>query len=135
MAGAQDFESDMQRLNAAKENTFVVHKKKKRSYTDLTRAGNKGHVHRYNPVNLAFSGMLFFYQNVISSQLNAGCLYSPSCSEFSRQSIREFGLLKGIFLTADRMERCTRISALDLKSNKGADKIKDPAVFYRYRHK
>jgi putative component of membrane protein insertase Oxa1/YidC/SpoIIIJ protein YidD len=68
----------------------------------------------YNPINLAFKGSLFFYQNVISQQISAQCLYDVSCSDFSKQSIQKFGLLKGVFLSADRILRCNRISALDI---------------------
>jgi len=42
---------------------------------------------KYNPVNIAFGGLLFFYQNALSPQFSSTCLYNPSCSEFSKQSI------------------------------------------------
>jgi len=69
---------------------------------------------RYNPVTLALTGSMYLYQNVLSAQMGRQCLYNPSCSNFSKQAIAEFGLVKGVFLTADRLLRCNRISALDL---------------------
>ncbi len=57
---------------------------------------------------------MYLYQNVLSAQLGRQCLYSLSCSNFSKQAIKEFGMVKGVFLTADRLLRCNRISALDL---------------------
>ncbi len=69
---------------------------------------------RYNPVNLAFGGLLFVYQSVISSQIAADCPYEISCSNFSKQSILEYGLIKGLALSADRLTRCTKLAAKDL---------------------
>lgn len=69
---------------------------------------------RYNPFTLALTGSMYLYQNVLSAQMGRQCLYDLSCSNFSKQAITEFGLVKGVFLTADRLLRCNRISALDL---------------------
>jgi putative component of membrane protein insertase Oxa1/YidC/SpoIIIJ protein YidD len=66
---------------------------------------------KYNPVSLLFGGLLFTYQAVISSQIAADCPYEISCSAFSKQSIQEFGLIKGLALSADRVTRCTKSSA------------------------
>ena len=68
---------------------------------------------KYNPVSLLFGGSLLFYQKVISPQIQAGCAFDVSCSNFSRQCIKRYGILKGISLSADRLTRCTRLSAVD----------------------
>ncbi|MFO8029479.1 MAG: membrane protein insertion efficiency factor YidD [Cyclonatronaceae bacterium] len=68
---------------------------------------------RYNPVSLVLSGSLYAYQNAISPQLSNRCIYHPSCSVFSREIITERGLVPGIILTADRISRCNRLSAMD----------------------
>ncbi len=65
----------------------------------------------YNPVTLVFSCLMFGYQKLISPQISAECLYSPSCSEYSRQLIRRYGIIKGIIYSSDRIMRCDRISA------------------------
>jgi putative component of membrane protein insertase Oxa1/YidC/SpoIIIJ protein YidD len=70
---------------------------------------------RYNPLSLGLGSAMFVYQNVISRQFSAGCLYSPSCSEYSKRLISDFGLVKGVFLSADRISRCNRISATDIR--------------------
>lgn len=63
-----------------------------------------------NPIYWALRGGLSFYQNHISSQLSASCIYETSCSRFSKKLFSEYGLVKGIFLTSDRMSKCNRIS-------------------------
>lgn len=89
---------------------------------------------RYNPVNLAFGGVLFIYQNLLSQQFSATCLYNPSCSEFSKQSIEEYGLLKGLFLSADRLTRCNRIAATGIHPIRVENnKVADPVGFYRLK--
>ncbi len=57
-----------------------------------------------NPAKL----LLTFYQKVASPQLSANCIFEVSCSRFSRELIAEFGLVKGVALTADRLARCNK---------------------------
>jgi len=87
---------------------------------------------KYNPFSLSLNGMLTLYQKVVSPQLSSGCLYETSCSRFSRKAIRQFGPIKGVFLTADRLSRCNRISATTIHpiriSKEG--KVKDEPLFY-----
>lgn len=69
---------------------------------------------QYNPLSLALKGALLGYQKIVSQQLARNCPYEISCSNFSKQSIREFGILKGIFISADRILRCNRIAFEDV---------------------
>ncbi len=69
---------------------------------------------RYNPVTLTFSGLMYIYQRFISPQLPSECLYHPSCSSFSKSLIREYGLVRGLVGTADRLIRCNRVAAMDI---------------------
>lgn len=67
-----------------------------------------------NPVSLIYGGSLYVYQNGFSQHLSASCLFHPSCSDFSKQAVKEFGLIKGTLLSFDRLSRCNRIAATDL---------------------
>ena len=89
---------------------------------------------RYNPISLTFSGLLFFYQKVLSPQISSGCSYEISCSAFSKQCIQEFGLIKGIALSSDRLSRCNRIAAYDISPINvlPGDKIYDPLNRYQW---
>ncbi len=57
---------------------------------------------------------MYIYQNFISQHFSADCLFDPSCSDFSKKAVKEFGLIKGGLLTIDRLGRCNRIAATDL---------------------
>ena len=73
-----------------------------------------------NPENLSFflnetSGIklsalwyIRFYQNFISTQHDNHrmCTFIPSCSRFSVEAIKYYGVFKGILLTSDRLQRC-----------------------------
>ena len=67
-----------------------------------------------NPLSLIYGGSLYVYQNLFSQHLSASCLYHPSCSDFSKQAVKEYGLIKGTLLSFDRLSRCNRIAATDL---------------------
>tara|TARA_B110000046_G_C12915356_1_gene364704 strand:+ start:360 stop:839 length:480 start_codon:yes stop_codon:yes gene_type:complete len=75
---------------------------------------SKSAIINYNPITLTFSGALFIYQKVISPQLQSRCPYEISCSAFSFASIQEYGLFKGVALSADRLTRCTQFTAIDM---------------------
>jgi len=68
---------------------------------------------RYNPVTLVFGGLLWGYQALVSPQLASTCLYSPSCSAFSKNLLQEYGILRGLIFTADRISRCNRLALYD----------------------
>lgn len=70
---------------------------------------------KLNPAGWILGGSLYVYQNVFSKHISADCLYHPSCSEFSKTAIRESGILPGILLSIDRVNRCNIISGQDLK--------------------
>ena len=89
---------------------------------------------KYNPVTLVLKGAMFAYQRAISPQLSRHCPYEITCSNFSKQSIQEFGIVKGVFLSADRILRCNRIGVLDtdpLDFNEQNGTIKDAPEKYR----
>ena len=108
-----------------------------------TRAGNDKkvmEVHqpsflaKYNPVTLLLKGTMYTYQHVISPQLSRSCPYEVTCSNFSKQSIKTFGIVKGVFISADRILRCNRIGILDvhpLDFNEMTGTISDSPSRYR----
>ena len=47
-----------------------------------------------------------FYQLAVSPVLPSTCRYSPTCSEYGRQSIIKHGPFKGGLLAIKRISRC-----------------------------
>ncbi len=91
-------------------------------------------IKKINPAGMVYGGSLYIYQNVLSKHISADCLFTPSCSEFSKQAIKEYGLLKGIILSIDRVNRCNRIAAQDLKHytiEPKTNRYPDPVSRYR----
>jgi putative component of membrane protein insertase Oxa1/YidC/SpoIIIJ protein YidD len=71
-------------------------------------------VHEPQATPQFFKGFLRIYKRHISNQLLNDCIYDVSCSAFSQGAISEFGFIKGVFLSADRLTRCNRASAISI---------------------
>lgn len=88
----------------------------------------------FNPIFLFLNGSLIVYQKVISPQFSANCLFELSCSRFSQSAIQEYGIIKGLALTADRLARCNRISGATINpfrvNEKG--KVIDSPKMYKF---
>lgn len=98
---------------------------------------NKNVIIRYNPVTLIFGSMMYAYQSYFSLQFSAGCLYEPTCSHMSKEYIREFGLLKGVFVSADRLTRCNRLASAQIhpiRINPLTGKVNESTRVYRFNH-
>jgi hypothetical protein len=53
-----------------------------------------------------FIGAIDFYRGFLSPVSGARCGFSPSCSTFGRQAVKEYGPIQGVMMTADRLTRC-----------------------------
>lgn len=99
-------------------------------------SGSDNFILKYNPVSLGFGYMLYFYQAIISAQFSTHCMYKPTCSEFSFLMIKEYGLIKGIPLTADRLMRCNKLGAVDVHPSKidfENQKVIEPLESFKFR--
>lgn len=98
---------------------------------------NAGFLVKYNPVSLAFGGLLYTYQKAISPQISVDCPYEINCSNFSKHALRKYGLMKGLALTADRLTRCTQYTLIDLlpsQVNKNYKIIDSLSTYSWHRH-
>lgn len=55
---------------------------------------------------LLFVGLVRAYQLFLSPHLGRTCRFHPTCSTYSIQAFREYGVLKGLVLTIYRLGRC-----------------------------
>ena len=90
--------------NEATDLTFI------RKFNTITVPKQREIVH-FNPqetseLKLAATGLIRLYQKFISSQDGPSCNFVPTCSRFGMACIQEYGVVRGIFLTADRLLRC-----------------------------
>ena len=61
-------------------------------------------------VRLAFLGAIGQFQKWISPIEGPRCGFTPSCSAFGHQAIREQGPVRGVTMTADRLMRDTLLT-------------------------
>lgn len=50
------------------------------------------------------------YQKHISKYLGRNCKYYPTCSEYTKQAIEKYGVMKGSFYGIKRIIRCNPFS-------------------------
>lgn len=57
--------------------------------------------------------LIDFYKKFISPYLEyigIHCKYEPTCSEYTKQAIEKYGVLKGVYLGIKRILRCNPFS-------------------------
>ncbi|NUM31382.1 MAG: membrane protein insertion efficiency factor YidD [Bacteroidetes bacterium] len=50
--------------------------------------------------------LIWFYQKFISPLLPSSCRYTPTCSQYAKEALYKYGILKGSFLAAKRILSC-----------------------------
>ena len=50
--------------------------------------------------------LIRFYQRAISPHLGSNCRYTPTCSAYAIEALREHGLFRGSWLALRRILRC-----------------------------
>lgn len=124
-----DLREDMMLIDSLAKKQMPQTSKKAYIYKDQPKT-----IKNSNPVSMLYGGSLYVYQNFITQHFSANCLYHPTCSDFSKQAVKNFGLIKGGLLTFDRLNRCNRIAATDLDPatlNKKTQQFNDPVNLYK----
>jgi putative membrane protein insertion efficiency factor len=57
-------------------------------------------------------GLIKGYKLIISPYLGPSCRYLPTCSEYSVEALKTYGLLKGTFISLKRILSCHPIKFL-----------------------
>jgi len=55
---------------------------------------------------LPFMGLIKIYQLIISPLLGPQCRFTPTCSHYSMEAFKKYGIFKGFWLTVKRISRC-----------------------------
>ena len=90
---------------------------------------------RFNPqetseLKLVATGLIRIYQKFISSQDGPTCNFQPTCSRFGMACIQEYGMIRGLLLTADRLIRCNGSQAGHYHKDSVTGKYIDPVSDY-----
>jgi putative component of membrane protein insertase Oxa1/YidC/SpoIIIJ protein YidD len=59
-----------------------------------------------NELTFIFSAVFVIYKEVFSSQDIDACVFTPSCSVYAIESIKQKGAIVGFFTAIDRLTRC-----------------------------
>ena len=51
-------------------------------------------------------GMIWVYQRTLSPMLGNACRFEPSCSRYMVESLRKYGLIRGLAKGLRRVSRC-----------------------------
>jgi putative component of membrane protein insertase Oxa1/YidC/SpoIIIJ protein YidD len=58
------------------------------------------------PITKLAGGLVYFYQNIISEQLQADCSFQITCSEYIKLCIAKYGFLKGTLAGLNQYTKC-----------------------------
>jgi uncharacterized protein len=79
-----------------------------------------------NEFQFLASGLFLFYKTFISSQDGNHCVFSPSCSVYTIQSIKKNGFIIGFSDGIDRLMRCNRLSPENYERFETTNLLSDP---------
>jgi putative component of membrane protein insertase Oxa1/YidC/SpoIIIJ protein YidD len=83
------------------ENNFKIPQNGVQSKRDFIARGKTSSV-----INTIAGGMIYFYQNVISEQIQASCSYEISCSQYLKLCIEKYGFIIGTFAGINQFGKC-----------------------------
>ena len=58
------------------------------------------------PVRVLLIGLIRLYRLTLSGSLGGQCRFSPTCSHYAEDAIREHGAIRGTLMSAWRIARC-----------------------------
>ena len=65
-----------------------------------------------NPLTFILIKLIKIYKFFVSPLLGQSCRYLPTCSEYSIDSLKNFGLIKGLLISFKRILSCHPIKCL-----------------------
>lgn len=101
------------------------------SFRDVMNIGSPKTIYTFardnhNEIQFVFSGLFLFYKTFISSQDMQRCTFTPSCSEYAIQAVKQQGVIIGILNAFDRLSRCNGLSPEEYELDEQTNKFKDP---------
>lgn len=81
-----------------------------------------------NEAKLLLLGLIRFYQIFLSSQDGDHCGFTPTCSHFGQEALKQYGVVEGILMTSDRLQRCNGWSNSYYPIDPVTDRAIDPVA-------
>ena len=88
------------------EKTFSYYSIDKPSRKEIISFKKKKIITVINPINYLAAGLLFFYQSILSEQIQADCTYEISCSNYTKQCINKNGFIIGSLKGLHQLSTC-----------------------------
>ena len=82
-----------------------------------------------NELTFIFSAAFVLYKEVLSSQDIDACVFTPSCSVYAIESIKQKGVVTGFFTAIDRLTRCNPVRNKNLPVDLRTGKYFDPVEY------
>jgi len=87
------------------------------------------HVHvNTNEIQFVFSGLFLFYKSFVSSQDAQSCSFTPSCSVYALEAVKNQGVFKGMMNGFDRLSRCHSLAPEKYEIDPKTSLLIDPLV-------
>jgi len=113
---------------------FVLQKRPRFSIYHLKHEGaiDSSRPNHRSEIKLLALTAIRLYQLTLSSQDIPACNFVPSCSRFSQQAVQRAGFIRGLLLSADRLQRCHGLPGIRYyyKFLPGIEKLSDPIENY-----
>jgi putative membrane protein insertion efficiency factor len=61
-------------------------------------------------IKKAIVSIILFYRNYISSLKLPTCRFYPTCSQYTKEAVERYGIMKGLFKGVYRILRCNPFS-------------------------
>ena len=88
------------------EKTFSDYEIKQMTPRKMLSIKNGKGIAKFNPINYIAGGLLFFYQNILSEQIQADCSYEISCSSYTKLCISRYGFIIGTLKGIHQLNNC-----------------------------
>jgi putative component of membrane protein insertase Oxa1/YidC/SpoIIIJ protein YidD len=75
-------------------------------------------------LNYLAAGLLFFYQSILSEQIQADCTYEISCSNYTKQCINKDGFIIGSLKGLHQLNTCFPANIDDCPNYKVSTNLK-----------
>jgi uncharacterized protein len=88
-----------------------------------------------NELTFIFSATFVLYKELLSSQDVDACVFTPSCSVYAIESIKQKGVIVGFLNAIDRLTRCNPGPKKDMPIDLSTGKYSDPVEHSRTGHR